>query len=131
MSDEHPTPEFAWRQFHDVATRLLEHGDEASLRSAVSRDYYAVFHRAQAVLSTLDPDGAPARGVGSHEDVWNRLGAKLKGRPRMLAKHGRSLLVQRKKADYRHPIADWPSVAKQVHEEANRALALADELEVR
>lgn len=129
MSDESEAPEFAWQQFHDVAARLLDHGDEASLRSAVSRDYYAVFHRAQAVLSTLDPHGSPARGVGSHEDVWSRLDTQLKGRQGMLTKHGRSLLVQRKKADYRHPITDWPNLARRVHEQARQALALADELE--
>lgn len=130
-ADETGMPEFAWQQFHDVAARLIERGDEASLRCAVSRDYYAVFHRAKAVLTKIDPFYAPARGVGSHEDVWNTLGERLKGKSGMLAREGHTLLKQRKKADYQHPIADWPGIAHRAHELASHALSLADELDAR
>ena len=38
---------FDWREFHNLAINLSKNSDEASLRSSVSRAYYAAFHLAR------------------------------------------------------------------------------------
>lgn len=57
---------FDWSTFLDLAERLAESSDEASLRSAISRGYYALFHRARryAVRHQFQPPGPP---ISTHQ----------------------------------------------------------------
>ena len=61
--------EFEWRDYLELARRLSANKDEASLRSAVSRAYYYVYHLA---LARAESDGYnPTRESGSHIDMWS------------------------------------------------------------
>jgi uncharacterized protein (UPF0332 family) len=119
---------FEWTQFHTFAERLLDSGDDAALRSAVSRDYYAVFHRAKQVVATLDPGFTPARGYESHQAIWDAVRALRRKQATTLARLGESLLAKRKLADYQQACAGWHERARLAHTEAARGLHQAAEL---
>jgi uncharacterized protein (UPF0332 family) len=119
---------FDWTQFHAVAERLLDSDDDAALRSAVSRDYYAVFHRAKEVVATLDPAFSPARGYESHHAIWDAVRALQRKQAMTLARVGESLLAKRKLADYQQACTGWCERARLAHTEAARGLQQAAEL---
>lgn len=128
MTDSTEPSTFVWLDFVDLARFLAERGDEASLRSSVSRGYYAVFHLAQAVLSRHDPDFDQHRGSDSHKLVWDRLAALQRRQATTAARSGRSLADKRKKADYKITAGDWPKQSKDALVEVNRAIAALNEL---
>ena len=91
------TATFDWRQFFVLAERLAREVDEAALRSAISRAYYAVFALASRRLrdqgcwqSTRDP----------HTRVWATYRNARSPACVRIADHGFNLLVQRRRADY-------------------------------
>jgi hypothetical protein len=119
---------FEWTQFHAFAGRLLDSDDDAALRSAVSRDYYVVFHRAKQVVEMLDPGFSPARGYESHRAIWDAVRALRRKQATTLARVGESLLAKRKLADYQQACTGWRERAQMAHEEAARGLQQAAEL---
>ena len=125
---EAPEQAFEWTHFHVIATRLLEADDEAALRSAVSRNYYAVFNRAKQVLAALDPEFATKRGDGSHQAVWEAVGTLSRRQGTTLRRVGQSLMAKRKLADYEREIGGWRERAQQAQEEATRGLRQTLEL---
>jgi len=61
-----PSPVFDWSEYLTLANQLAANNDEASHRSAMSRAYYCVYHKAteRAVASGChDPK--------THVGVWN------------------------------------------------------------
>ena len=93
---------FDWRDYLGLAQELSQRQDEAALRSAISRAYYAVFCSARVylekqgtIVSTMGPD--------SHTQVWNafqRKGIAAKA----IYQRGKSLKYRRQKADYDHHV---------------------------
>lgn len=129
MTEEEPLEDFDWAQFHRLAGSLLEIGDEAAQRSAISRDYYAIFNCAKTILGLLDPDFSGPRGLDSHQAVWDGVRALKRKQATNLARIGQSLLGKRKLADYRnHVSGSWDHRARQAHEEAERGLRQLTEL---
>ena len=57
---------FSWRHFLNTARNLSQSTDEASLRTAVSRAYYAAFHEARAYLARFNK----LEQGSEHEKVW-------------------------------------------------------------
>jgi len=86
------------RDFLEVAKNLVKSQFEASIRSAVSRAYYAVLNSANELLLTLG--FSVERGPGVHGQVRNRLSncgvENLAGFPGILDE----LRAQRNDADY-------------------------------
>jgi uncharacterized protein (UPF0332 family) len=84
--------------FLTVAQSLLSDRSEAAWRSAVSRAYYAAFHRAREVLENLG--FAVSRGERAHAYLWLRLSNC--GNPRIQTTGAalRSLRQDRNRADY-------------------------------
>lgn len=119
---------FEWTHFHEIAAQLLDADDEAAWRCAISRDYYALFHRAKQVVAALDPEFAPKRGDGSHQVIWEAIGGLRRRQATTLARIGNSLMAKRKLADYEHPVGGWQQRARLAHEEAIRGLQQASEL---
>lgn len=60
-----------WVEFQDAAERLAEGATEGDWRSAVSRAYYAVFHRFHEFLSSNGLD--VGRGGQSHFNLYSAL----------------------------------------------------------
>ncbi len=109
---------FDWQGYYDLAKVLSERDDEASLRSAMSRAYYAAFHSAQMKVKQRDPSLVRAEGQGSHEVVWRWYKEQRNNRTMtQIGVWGFRLKDERVAADYR---ADSPI-------DANRAKDALDE----
>ncbi len=94
------SPDFRWSSYLDLARELSErpNASEASLRSAISRAYYAAFHAARRVLLAKGvqiPDHGDAHGRIWHE-CRSRQGREL----RPVGIKGRALRDDRDSADY-------------------------------
>ncbi len=126
MADD-SSPKFDWRDFFELAQELGQRDDEAALRSAVSRSYYAVFHTAQFVLEHVDPDYATIRSRDSHKQVWDRLASLEQRQAKNAVRKSRSLLQARRDADYRSNACDWPRrAAAALHDAEQDLLSLTD-----
>jgi uncharacterized protein (UPF0332 family) len=128
VADSAEPSEFDWLDYLKLAQFLAERGDEASLRSSVSRGYYAVFHLAQVALTRHDPEFNQHRGSDSHKLVWDRLAALDRRQATTAARSGRSLLSKRKLADYQRSASNWPKQSETSLEEIRRVVAALKEL---
>jgi uncharacterized protein (UPF0332 family) len=128
VADSTGPNKFKWLDFADLACFLAERDDEASLRSSVSRGYYAVFHLALLVLSRHDPEFDQHRGSDSHKLVWDRLAALKRRQATTAARSGRSLADKRKKADYKITAGDWTKQSQDALVEVTRTVAALSEL---
>lgn len=94
---------FDWKLFYELAENLRQNSDEASQRTAISRVYYATYHRAKFVLEN---EGFNFRQFeSSHRQVWNEF--KFRGRThRGIGISGIRLHEIRVDADYFAEISD-------------------------
>ena|SRR5450432_3037603 len=88
---------FDWNEYVTLAEELSTRDDEASLRTAISRVYYSIYHQARDFL--LAEGISLSTNDSSHKVVWN----EYKGRGkscRPVGMDGDCLHDNRKKADY-------------------------------
>jgi uncharacterized protein (UPF0332 family) len=90
---------FDWVDYLRVAKDLAEKNDEASLRAAISRAYYAAFWTARILVEEDIGEIREARGV--HEVVWNRFNYDKCSHGSSILDVGNLLKAQRIVADYR------------------------------
>lgn len=93
---------FDWRDYLELADELSTSGDEARLRSAVSRAYYAAYHRARVVAERRYQFTASA-GANKHDQLWKFLkqdGKVQSPRERAAGEDGLNLRDMRAQADY-------------------------------
>jgi hypothetical protein len=90
---------FEFSNFLDLAERLQTSGDEASLRSAISRAYYAIMHVAYQALPTALRAGIANRNT--HRDVWQFYSRSSVSVCRQIGHAGIRLRDARVAADYR------------------------------
>ncbi len=92
---------FDWVRFVDLAERLAaETGDEAALRSAISRAYYAVFAVFAVARGRLRDHGCWRSGRDPHTRVWATYrNADGRGCQR-IGEKGFNLRDRRRRADY-------------------------------
>jgi uncharacterized protein (UPF0332 family) len=117
---------FDWAEYLRLADELAQRQtDEAALRSAVSRAYYAAFCRA---CSHLKQQSIPvAQGDGSHQRVWesfSRLGRTYGG----VQHNGVRLLRRRIVADYRDDQTVSPQDAQSAVNTAKNILLWLNQL---
>ncbi len=119
---------FDWEEFLVFAEQLTERGtDEAALRSAISRAYYAVYHRASAYLraNALVLPGSRL----SHRTVWGAFEAGSHPRRLQVWARGDVLRRLRTSADYHNPFpGDLQTLARDATLEARAVLDLLDQL---
>ena len=127
MVEDEPE-DFSWQAFFELAERLAAAPDEASLRTAVSRSYYAVYNRAREMLEHLDPDYEPHRTRESHKQVWDRVAARTERQAKTAARSGKSLMHKRVEADYHLDRGQWDKQSRDALAEARRALNSIDDL---
>ena len=63
---------FRWTEYLRLARELAFRDNEAAMRSAVSRSYYAAYHAARHHMAAA---GAESSRYGPHQAVWNELAA--------------------------------------------------------
>ena len=110
---------FDWGGYLTLAESLASSTDEASLRSAMSRAYYAVYRTAYNCF----PDATTAERADSHTHFWNQL--INKGRlARGVAQRGKRLLQARHDSDYQDVFpGDVPETTAGSLEDARKAMA--------
>lgn len=95
---------FDWDDFLILAKELAQRNDEASLRTAISRTYYAVYWKARM---QLEKEGFFIRfgvGKGSHEQVWDEYNNRQGKENKAIFKYGDELKKNRHKVDYKPKI---------------------------
>ncbi len=95
---------FEWVNFQRIADELADKDDEAAIRSAISRYYYAVFCSARLYLIECKDKHYLAENKNSnvHRDVRNILGSSEDNTEAKIGETLDSLRVLRNDADY-----DW------------------------
>jgi uncharacterized protein (UPF0332 family) len=90
---------FSWSQYLTLADELAQRThDAASLRSAISRAYYAVFCSARDLLHA---EGVPLRQAGGlHEAVWQAFLTDPRRQRISIGQRGDRLRRDRARADY-------------------------------
>lgn len=88
---------FDWSQLITLAEALETRGDEASLRCALSRAYYYVYHLAR--LRAFSNNYKPVEG-GLHAQLWRFYKASPDLDCRSLGVLGERLSEKRQRADY-------------------------------
>jgi len=116
---------YDFRDFLAVAERLAMSDDEGDQRSAVSRAYYAAFHRARAFVRAENYH--PGRVRLDHREVWNALRYDADPARVSVGERGNVLLQFRRNADYDRQFAGV--LATKVHEVVAEAKALVDAID--
>ena len=103
---------FDWIEFLNLARELSEEtalhsAQEAKLRSAISRAYYAAFHKAKTTI--LPTRGA---GFGSHQEIIDILQESDDPARRQLGVDLARLKGNRKKADYDDVVANLSALTE-------------------
>ncbi len=89
---------FDWTSYYTLANELAGRADEASLRSAISRAYYYVYHLALARAAGNGFEILP--GEGSHTQLWRNYSLSPELTCRKLAEIAKRLKEKRERADY-------------------------------
>ena len=117
---------FDWDKFRELAEKLRQDETEAAKRTAVSRIYYAVYHRAKTYLEN---EGFQFRQFeSSHRQIWDEF--KDKGRTfTAIGNTGDRLRANRIKADYIEEIENIDFLVKRSFELAENASAYFQQIE--
>ena len=95
---------FNWSEFLVLAQELAQRREEAALRSAVSRAYYAAFGKARAFL---EAEGVSfAADAGDHAQVWETFRASSNDVRYYIGEDGFVLRNNRNRADYDADVSD-------------------------
>ena len=92
---------FDWQDYYVLAKELSEREEEAALRSAISRAYYAAFCSAQIKVMQRASDLIGEEGQGSHEVVWRWFRRQSNRSLAEIGVWGLRLRDDRVSADYR------------------------------
>jgi uncharacterized protein (UPF0332 family) len=114
---------FDWDDFLILAKELAQSNDEASLRTAISRIYYAVYWKARI---QLEKEGFIIRfgiGKGSHEQVWDEYNNRQGKENKAIFKYGDELKKNRHKADYKPKIFVSHNLVNDSFQLANNVLS--------
>lgn len=114
---------FDWREYLTLAEQLALSPDEASRRSAISRAYYALYHRARPLLEA--PGASLSERADSHAFVWRSLESRGRGL-RRLGQQGRRLRDLRQQADYEPEARLTDTDVQQVLESVRQLMTLID-----
>ena len=119
---------FDWKEYLDLAQELAGRGamgstEEARLRSAISRAYYASYGKARSQSS------APPNFVGSeHTFLWNQFKNSSNLTRKEIGTEGSRLRRDRNLADYEDVVTTLPSLAAKALVRSGKILNLLKKL---
>jgi len=120
---------FDWNEFLRLAEELAVRADDASRRSAISRAYYSVYHRANPrVVANCGPRPS---GTTAHKWCWDKYQQTSNSACKSLGLAGDRMKRRRHEADYRDNIYRLEDVVRTVLDEARRFPADLDALDAR
>lgn len=112
---------FTWADYLTVANTLNAAGDEASLRAAVSRAYYAVFGEAKEAAETEKGQDFPTGSI--HEAIINYYDGSPDTDRKLFASNLKRLKNSRVRADYFRTKTVDVRFANQAIADANQLLS--------
>lgn len=116
---------FDWTRFLVLAEELASRGqDEAALRSAVSRAYYAAFGKTRQLLRS-EGVALPANSH-AHLLVWRSCRLAEEPGRRYVGMVGDRLRKKRNAADYNDSLPDLPRMARDSIQIAQRLLSVLE-----
>jgi uncharacterized protein (UPF0332 family) len=121
------TAAFSWRTYLRLAESLVEPSsgrDEAALRSAASRAYYAAFNLALewAAAESIDTSPHDDECGNSHQACWRAFREHGDKNLRKVGTEGRDLRDIRVQADYHSYLSDPEALAEEAIDSAKRIL---------
>lgn len=93
-------PAFDWSQYLVLAKELSTRTDEAALRSAISRAYYAAYHHAKSFCASKGIVITKSGANSDHFDLWDTFGKKAGTTFSNIHTRGDRLKRKRHNADY-------------------------------
>ncbi len=116
---------FDWKEYLRLAEELSTRQEDAALRSAISRAYYAAFCSAR---NHLQKQGEPlSRSGDSHKAVWESF--QRKGRSyATIYQHSHRLKNDRRKADYEDEVRNLSESVVAALRSANAILHWLEQL---
>jgi hypothetical protein len=108
---------FRWSDYLALAHDLIKRNDEAALRSAISRSYYAVFGTAEETLTANQIAVKKTRRrkkLNSHEAVWYTYRSDSRTSWQKVGTDGDRLKRERVQADYKAYATISPALASGV-----------------
>lgn len=118
---------FDWSDYETLASSLRE-GDEASQRTAISRLYYSVLHRARLKLENTDSNFIFSEDKPSHQQVWDTY--LKKGRTfNSVGVKGKQLKRNREMADYYSEIKRLDDVVEGSFQTAKSILVYLNQIQ--
>lgn len=121
---------FDWDEYLTLAEELAKRADDASKRSAISRAYYAVFHRANP-RALRNCGRRPKECPSAHQWCWEKYQQTNDDDCRSLGVVGDRMKQRRVSADYRDNIDRIDEVVSGVLEDARSFLVDFDALDPR
>lgn len=103
-------PVFDWAYYLVLAKDLSTRSDEAALRSAISRAYYAAYHHAKRYCATQSIQIITSGGNSDHYDLWETFGKKAGKTFAAVHTVGDRLKRKRLNADYDSEISGLAGV---------------------
>lgn len=104
---------FDWSEYLTLAHELARRpGEEAALRSAISRAYYSVYHRAGIRLRQNKVPIPPDPLLGPHQRQWKVYSDHASPLCRKIGLDGDRLRESRHRADYRDNVQNVPREAQ-------------------
>ena len=117
---------FDWTEFLTLAKELSQRSDEAALRSAISRAYYAAFGKARAFL---EAEGVSfVSNAGDHALVWETFRGSSNDARYYIGVDGFGLRNQRNKADYDADVSDMQARMQRAVRKAEAILKALERL---
>ena len=117
---------FEWTEFLTLAKELAQRSDEAALRSAVSRAYYAAFGKARALLMA---EGVPlVSDATDHARVWEAFRSSSDDVRYYIGVDGMALRNNRNRADYDAEVTDIKARAQRAVRKAEDIYKALDRL---
>ena len=112
---------FEWKDYLQLAEELLLRGDEASLRSCISRAYYSAFCRAR------DDAGLDRQSYNIHQAVIETYELSSDREDRKIGRLLSEIKPRRIDADYRAEAVIHPATAERVVLKSQQIHRLLDE----
>ncbi len=118
---------FDWGDYETLA-RSLRNGDEASQRSAISRLYYSVLHRARIKLESTDRNFIFNKNEQSHRQIWDAYLSKGIT-SKSIGNKGKQLKRNREMADYEYEIKRLDDVVEESFQTAKSILVYLNQIQ--
>ena len=116
---------FDWQEYLNLSDGLVTMTLESAKRSAISRAYYAAFHKAEGLYRHYNPTYASTDNSQTHYVVWKWFESHSSRNYKKVGVAGFNLKRQRETANYRD---EYPGIEQQATYQVARAKGIIADL---